>query len=229
MADTPSTTDQAIERCETIIGSHRRKAYFVFILLFGVTSIFLMLIGLPLVRNYYGVKEYSGIPVDSSNGFINKLNAIDSLSVSKYDTAISKAITFQKLLNTKEELKLAILKSSTSQKNDLSSFILYGVFILIFGILASFYRFHLKEISRQEHFLLGFHRIRIAAVNSSTKYDDEVLKALTKDAFYLHTQVQSSKSKLESPLQGHPGSDAATKILNKVLEQIEVTLKPKQP
>ena len=229
MADTPSTTDQAIERCETIIGSHRRKAYFVFILLFAMTSIFLMLIGLPLVRNYYGIKEYSTNPIDTSNNFINKLNAIDTLSVLKYDSAISKAIAYQKLLNTKEEIKLATLKSSTNQKTDLSSFILYGVFILIFGVLASFYRFHLKEISRQEHFLLGFHRIRIAAVNSSTKYDDEVLKALTKDAFYLHTQAQSSKSKVESPILGHPGSDAATTILNKLLEQIEVRLKPKQP
>jgi len=98
----------------------------------------------------------------------------------------------------------------------------YGAFILVFSVLTSFYRFHLKEISKYEQLSLGYHRIRIAARNSKDKFETEVRTALTENAFSYEpkTSIFSKEKKVESPIPGHPSSDAFTYLLNKVLEKI---------
>jgi len=101
-----------------------------------------------------------------------------------------------------------------------------GLFIIIFGILVALYRFHLLEIARNEQIKLGFWRIRIAANNSKSGFDSEVRQALTKDAFLFDKGSKSEKGKeMESPVPGHPGSDLATAVLNKLLENLEVKIK----
>ena len=108
-------------------------------------------------------------------------------------------------------------------------YILYGLFLLVFGVITSFYRFHLKEVAKFEHFLFGFERIRIAGNNSSTGFDDEVKISLSKDAFTPETKIytKDKKKQMESPIPGHPTSDVLTAMLNKILENVEV--KPKNP
>lgn len=94
--------------------------------------------------------------------------------------------------------------------------------------MTSFYRFFLKEISKQEHYLVGFHRIRIAGNNSTTKYDDEVKIALTHNAFNYENSTSNKKGKnVESPIPGHPTSDITTTLLNKIIDQLDFKSKDK--
>jgi len=107
-------------------------------------------------------------------------------------------------------------------------YIIYGVFILVFGVLTSLYRFHLKEIAKYEHFLFGFERVRIAGNNSKSGYDDEVKISLSKDAFSPEVKVESKeiKRQVESPIPGHPTSDLAAALFSKILSAVEI--KPKR-
>jgi len=103
--------------------------------------------------------------------------------------------------------------------------IFYGIFILIFGVLTSFYRYNLKETSKHERFLLALHRIRIAANNKD--FSDDVIKSLTQNAFEEPAQGDSvfRRRKIESPIEGHPTSDVLTMVLNKLFERVDITPK----
>jgi len=73
-------------------------------------------------------------------------------------------------------------------------------------------------------------RIRIAANNASnTGFEGEVRTALTKGAFDspIEESLLARRWKVESPLPGHPSSDLASSILNRLLEEVEVVLQPK--
>jgi hypothetical protein len=110
------------------------------------------------------------------------------------------------------------------RSNGLVDFVTYGIFIIAFSVLTSFYRFHQKEVSKYEHYLIGFHRIRIAANNSSNKFEDEVRTSLTRDAFVYetHAGLFTKNKKVESPIPGHPTSDLATYMVNKIFDSIEI-------
>ncbi len=105
--------------------------------------------------------------------------------------------------------------------------LLYGIFamfIIVFGVLMAVYRFHLNEISRSEHYKMGFLRVRVAANNHNLEgFKTEVRQALTDGAFaYTATSLIGSKDKkVESPLPGHPTSDISVILLNKLLEGME--------
>ena len=102
------------------------------------------------------------------------------------------------------------------------------LFVLTFGITVALYRFHLTEIARNEQIKLGFWRIRIAARNTSPGFQTEVRQSLTKDAFAFNRKAQSEKNKeVENPIPGHPTSDIATTILNKILENMDVNISKK--
>jgi hypothetical protein len=216
-----NSTDQAIQRCELIISSYSRKSNLLALMIILITSVFIVIVALPIFK--YNFPTSSNTP-KLDNDFIEKLNGVDNISNAQYDSLITKAVMFQKLVNTQKQEMLAAEITNSSQKQDFGDFVVYGIFILIFGVLTSLYRFHLKEISKQEHYLLGFQRIRIAAVNSSTKYDDEVKIALTRDAFYYDT-FSSKGKKVDSPIQGHPTSDIATDLINKFFDKIEIVSK----
>ena len=102
--------------------------------------------------------------------------------------------------------------------------VLFAVFTLIFGVTMSIYRFHLNEISKMEHYKIGFLRIRIAANNISEGFQDEVRKALTESAFTFQSSSSGFKrpKKVDSPLPGHPGVDLTTIILNRLLDGVEI-------
>ncbi len=107
---------------------------------------------------------------------------------------------------------------------------LVALFVIILSISTALYRFHQKEMTKNEHYKLGFLRIRIAANNNDKDgFGSEVRASLTSGAFTFHSEGLFDKKgkKLESPIPGHPTSELATVIVNKLLEQVEVVLKPK--
>ena len=99
-----------------------------------------------------------------------------------------------------------------------------AIFTIVFGVTMSIYRFHLNEISKMEHFKIGFLRIRVAANNISEGFQGEVRNALTESAFTF--QPTSSgfgrPKKVDNPFPGHPGVDLTTTILNKLLDGMEI-------
>jgi hypothetical protein len=108
-------------------------------------------------------------------------------------------------------------------------YIIYGVLIFLIGLQTSFYRFQLKEISKYEHFLFAFSRLRIAGNNYQEGFADVVRESLAKDAFVvLQEKPISKKQRVESPIPGHPGSDILTLLLNKIFENVEIKATPKK-
>lgn len=119
--------------------------------------------------------------------------------------------------------------ASTNTETQTVIYAVVVIFTIIFGVVMSLYRFHLNEISKAEHYKIGFIRIRIAANNNSPGFQSEVRQTLTEQVFSF--QPASSgffKSKnVESPLPGHPTSDIATLIIDKLLDKFELVEKKK--
>ncbi len=113
--------------------------------------------------------------------------------------------------------------------NSSVNLILYALLILVFGVFTSLYRFHLKEIAKYQHYLLGFMRIRIAANNSENGFNTEVRQSLTNEAFSYDTKTPliGKDKKIENPLPGHPSADIGTLILNKLIDSMEIVTKKK--
>jgi len=217
-----TSTDKAIARCEEIISSHSKQARSLLLILLAVTYIFLAIILIPFIlKSKYSEDSKKPISFTNENTFIAKLNTLDTLSSSKYDSLMSKAISYQKLLNEKIS-QVSSNNTEEKEKSNVLEYILYGVFVLTFSVLASLYRLQLKEISRQEHYLIGFQRIRIAAMNS--KYDQIIKVALTQNAFEFDLE-KGKKDRIQSPVKGHPGSDITTEVLNKILDKLDIKSK----
>ena len=133
---------------------------------------------------------------------------------------------YEMTLSIPEDVKKSISNAVESNLHSLTSstmYFVYGVFVIIFGVFTSFYRFHSKEISKQEHYLLGFHRIRIAGNKSSDGFDGNVNLYLTKDAFDF--SIVNSNRKVRNPLPGHPGSDLTSEVINRVFNLLDSAMK----
>lgn len=116
--------------------------------------------------------------------------------------------------------------------SDTFAYLLFGSFVTVFAVLMATHRFHLSESSRMNHIRLGFMRIRVAGRNTKLAWQSEVRQALTTGAFPTadaSTGISFGKSKpqVESLLPGHPASDLSAQILNKVLEKLEISVKPR--
>jgi glucan phosphoethanolaminetransferase (alkaline phosphatase superfamily) len=111
---------------------------------------------------------------------------------------------------------------------DAALYVFLAIYVLTFGVLMSIYRLHVGEASRLQHYKVGFMRIRVAGSNTSPGYQSEVRTALTKHAFDFSSK-SDKKEDIESPIPGHPGSDLATAVANKVFKGIEVVKKSRKP
>lgn len=101
-------------------------------------------------------------------------------------------------------------------------YIVAAIFFVVFGVLMAIYRFYLNEIARNQHYRMGFMRIRVAANNYGREgFKTEVRRALTERAFdYVPASlVRSKDQKIESPLPGHPGSDIAAMLIDRLTEK----------
>jgi len=108
-------------------------------------------------------------------------------------------------------------------------YVILALFLATMGIIIALYRFHMNEIVRNEQIKIGFWRIRIAARNTTSGFQTEVRQSLTKDAFQFSSKGNKEKGKeIESPVQGHPASDFATAVFNKILDSIDVTVSKKE-
>jgi hypothetical protein len=102
--------------------------------------------------------------------------------------------------------------------------------VIVVGVFTAMYRLHLREIAKNEQYKLGFRRIRVAANNAALPgFQSEVRTALTNHAFDSDQEPGwfAKRNKIESPLPGHPTTDIATAILNRLLESAEVVFHPK--
>lgn len=131
---------------------------------------------------------------------------------------------------TDSNIKANLSSNTMESIENNTSYILYGISILVFGVFTSFYRFHLKEISKYEHYMFGFIRIKIAGNNSKYGYDTEVRKSLTNEAFSheLKSSFMNKEKKVESPMPGHPTLDLSSAIINKVIDSLDVIIKKKK-
>lgn len=100
------------------------------------------------------------------------------------------------------------------------------VFSVILGILVSLYRFHLNEVARTEHYIIGFMRVK-AAASIDSDVPKEVIQSLTDSAFaFIPVGRAGKQGKIENPVPGHPTLELSTLLMNKLVDSIE--LRPKK-
>ena len=112
---------------------------------------------------------------------------------------------------------------------------LYGIaagFVILVSVLVGLYRSHVREIAKNEQYQIGLLRVEAATkMLGDHKAFSEAREGLIKGAFDVAPESilfrREPKKVVESPLPGHFATDFATSILNKVVEQIEVVLKPR--
>lgn len=152
-------------------------------------------------------------------------------SVFYYKAIKSQELTMQLIIDEFNAGRLKDTPESIQELHDSKTrtyFLMAALFIITFGIVVSVYRFHLTEIARNEQMKVGFWRIRIAANNTDKGFQSEVRQALTKDAFSYDRTKKVKEKELESPVPGHPGSDIATALMNKIVEKIEISFPDKK-
>jgi len=237
MEKTQNAIDSAIDDCKEKIKHHRLKSNRMLVFV----SISLIYLASISYSDYYINRLYQKETRETILQTRNDMNRVlESYYTLQY--IVEKNNGYAPIKDSIE--KATIVKQLESIYNDIPTtlapkerlldsslqYILYGIFVLIFSVLISLYRFHLKEVQRYEHFLFGLLRIRIAANNSDLGFGDEVRTALVKDAFSLaDNSIFKKDKKIESPIQGHPTSDITTLILNKIIETVDITAKPKPP
>lgn len=196
----PSTTDRAIDECDEMIRTHR-KASSVIISVGGAVLFSFFVMGLAAIQ------MASGAPQKPINSPQTPLEATKSLVASAPAHATS--------------------VGTTTISTQLPNSVLLGFFaiiIIVFSVIMSIYRFHLNEISKAEHYKIGFMRIRIAASNSKPQYQSEVRTALTERAFAYEAPSHGlfKNKHIESPLPGHPTTDISAHLLDKLLDKFEL-------
>jgi hypothetical protein len=109
---------------------------------------------------------------------------------------------------------------------------LYGagaLLIVFISVFVGLYRTHLREINRNEVFLFALLRIQAAASAGDAAIDPDVKACLLKDPFEVPREpsILRREKNIESPLPGHPTSDLSAMLVNKLLDQVELIVKPK--
>jgi cytochrome c biogenesis protein ResB len=197
--------DLAIESIEQQIEEHKKEARKILIYVFVFASLILAAgysIYLIQVRTIINIQ--SDLPKSTGEIQENSEKTLDSSRLA---------------------LKEAVSSSTAIQPDPSLVYLFVGVFVVVFGVLMSVYRFHLAEISRAQQYRFGLLRVRIAANNADTAgFGTEVRQALTLEAFHFYT---GKEKKVESPLPGHPGSDFGALFLNKIVDKIDVQVKTK--
>lgn len=242
MGAAENTIDQAIENCEKRIIRHRDIALYAFI--FGVVVI--IAFGCVVVYSFKQSEAQKILIQDlaiQSKIVDNEMPSIKDLlngiknkeDLDHFHALYSTDIQIQQ--NFIRRVDSLQAKSSTEIKdfnqNEKSEkflyYLLYAIFILIFGVVVSIYRFQLKEIAKYEHFLFGLHRIRVAGNNYENGFASEVRISLTQDAFSTieGSTLFKKEKKIESPIQGYPLSDLSTSFINKLMEEYEFVKKPR--
>jgi hypothetical protein len=124
---------------------------------------------------------------------------------------------------------LHFMKSGLAEISPVVAYVIGAVFIVIFTVMMSQYRFHAVEASRMAQYQLGFMRVLVAGRRAKYPgYQSEVRVALTQGAFDIATQqglLSRRETRVESPVPGHAASDISARLLEKLIESVEVTIK----
>ena len=160
-----NTTDIAIEICKENISNHRKQSSRLLMFILGLTAIFVLS---QVYSSYFNRIRISSVAytIDETNKDLDNVSnyfeftPTDTLKFNN-DTSYRRKQRIVKMLSDSYAKVNSINNQMTELNNKTVELILYGIFILIFGVLTSFYRFHLKEISKYEHFLIGIHRVRL--------------------------------------------------------------------
>ena len=122
--------------------------------------------------------------------------------------------------NLTDKLESPIIKYIYHQNSYL--YIGISLYLLIFGVLLSLYRFHLNNIEKLEDKKLAFERILIAATLSKENESfSEVKESLANNAFSFSKEPKG----IDSPIPGHYSSDLSVKLLNKIIDKINISIK----
>jgi len=223
-----TSTDKAILECDQMIKKHHSASNLTVYLGVGAVAV-LLVTGLVIVGASLGL-DLKPVALNQKPVALNqKPVALDQKSVALDQKSV--ALDQKSVAST---YALAALDEKMVASPQLSSAVLFGffaIFVIVFSVFTAIYRFHLNEISKAEHYKLGFMRIRIAGANTKPAYQSEVRKALTEHAFaYEKPSHGLFKNKhVESPLPGHPTADITTHLLDKLLDKFElVERKPKE-
>lgn len=106
-----------------------------------------------------------------------------------------------------------------------------GLNIVLISVFTALYRFHQKEIVKNEYLQTGAFRIQAAIAMKKDNPDaDKIAESLVNEAFLVEREriFQKKKKEVESPLPGYPSADILTAIINKLIESIDVIVKPKE-
>lgn len=225
----PKSLDAAVLECDAYIKTHRTYARGTLVALLGVV---------------YGVIGIAMFMFVGRSGHLGSFDLDAQTQPSAYSTAAAKdpttfaqgkaaessdrskldATPSLELLTARLQIIQAEREAQDARKGAaaaVSTAVITGAIALlsvVIAILLSLYRFHLQEISRTEHYKLGFLRIRIAATNVDGGFQSEVRQSLTDGAFSYDSSKRVKKGPIESPLPGHPGSDASALLLNRILD-----------
>jgi len=92
------------------------------------------------------------------------------------------------------------------------------------GALAGQGRYYAKLAARFDLYATSFLRVRVAALNQEAGYNEDIRRALLTDLFKV-PEAPSSR-RIKSPAPGHPGSDLAAALMNKLVDNIDLSLRP---
>lgn len=139
-----------------------------------------------------------------------------------HTTELAKQVAGQNSENAKNIIEYA---SKLPETRKFLLYLLIALLTIITGIIISFYRYYLNEVSKYEYLRLGFLRIAVAYANSSPMYKDIVMIELAHKAFELDTVAQK-KGRSDTAQTGHPVYDSVKQILEKITEEALKRRKP---
>ena len=204
--DPSDPIDNAIIKCNDYIESQQTSARRVLMILIYISVTALTLLGM-FVYFIFTSQERTGYELSR-------------------DISSLKALLRDKTENGEKlpEITLGTVDPPANNTGtfNLTVFAILSAFTVVFGVSMSVYRFHLNEISKTEHYKIGFIRIRIAAESKRKGYQSEVRSALTDRPFDPPARAGLvSRNVVSNPMPGNPSTDALTSVLNKILERID--------
>jgi len=210
--------DEAILACEKHIKSHRNSAAFTI-------GTVIMIISVTIALSFLGSMLPKTVIINHTKSADNNISNIKQVDTSNAIQETTTNIPYP----IEQYQGYSYARDNAFSYSNALVVGFFGFCALFFSVIISIYRFHLREITKNEQLKLGFMRIRIAANNSTEGFDSDVRKSLVESAFYVQRDDNFTikKNKVENPMPGHPISDLSTVLINKILEGIDIKIESK--
>jgi len=219
--------DKAIDDLEALIANHHRSARWIG---FCSVSAFVVLVLTGIMMNSQDTRA----AIEVTSRFASAIETFDVKRVAiaqstnqsdAFGHGLQAGLRIEDLLKPQIEAIVNHAKTAGTQYYNTLLLAGAGAFALVFGILMAIYRHHLTEVSKYQHYKTGFTRVRVAMRSAESGERTALVQAALLDRAF---ECRSGKEKqIESPVPGHPASDASTLLLNKLLELIEPSKRTK--